>query len=692
MNSGTAGERLVAGRPYVPGIDGLRALAVLSVMVYHLVPQALPGGFSGVDVFFVISGYVVTGSLVRDAQLPFGRFIAAFYARRFKRIVPALVVCLVVTVLLNAALVPDAWLSEAIRSTALSAFFGFSNFVLVSTSDGYFAPRSEFNPFTHTWSLAVEEQFYLLFPLLAYLQLGGRDGPRPRWAGALFVALALASLAWSVWITPRQPDHAYYLLPSRFWELAVGAGLHLLGPAWRATQVRRFGQARLIWLGLGLVLLSMLAADKRAFPWPWALPAVAGSALIILVLSAPTDPHCRASRWLASAPMVRIGLWSYSLYLWHWPVYTLMRWTVGLHTPVLWTVALAMTVLLAGLSYRFVEQPVARSAPLLRWPALAVVVLGCSVVVLARATAQQVFERPHVFKRTVVAQRYTDWYPVPAAQASPLWAELARCSTRSHRIAEGLEIVPQACAAGPLPTPVRLFVLGDSHASAAHRVVDAVARITGWTVRLHARGGCPVAGLLRPAAAMGPACTEHQRTVVDEVLRVARPGDRVLLTSLQVRRLGDQDGPLAPPGDADRLAAARARAAALAEADATIQRLEDAGLVVVIDQPKPVFPSPPFRCSDPFNRTNPVCAGGLSLSRDAVESHRRDALLAVAALVARHPSLRTWDSVPLLCSAQACSAIDADGRPLFFDGDHLSGHGNDRLVRSLLAVLDPAPG
>ena len=188
--------RHVEGRPYIPGIDGLRALAVVSVMIYHLVPGALPGGFVGVDVFFVISGYVVTGSMMRDAKLPFLEFIAAFYARRFRRIVPALVVCLCVTVLFSVALIPDAWLSNALRDTGLSAFFGLSNFTLVTGDDGYFATRSEFNPFTHTWSLAVEEQFYLLFPLVLYFGIH-RSVKSGAGAGhTLVLVLCIGSLIW----------------------------------------------------------------------------------------------------------------------------------------------------------------------------------------------------------------------------------------------------------------------------------------------------------------------------------------------------------------------------------------------------------------------------------------------------------------------------------------------------------------
>src|SRR5690625_4326037 len=155
--------------PYVPAIDGLRAIAVLAVLIYHLDAAFLPGGFAGVDVFFVISGYVVARSLVSRSGESFGQFLMGFYSRRIRRIVPALILCLLVTALFTVLFIPDSWLSSTTHQVGLYAFFGLSNFALVWFQDDYFSPRAEFNPFVHTWSLGVEEQFYFVFPLLIFL-------------------------------------------------------------------------------------------------------------------------------------------------------------------------------------------------------------------------------------------------------------------------------------------------------------------------------------------------------------------------------------------------------------------------------------------------------------------------------------------------------------------------------------------
>ena len=161
---------------YVKHVDGLRAIAVLSVIVYHLNSAWLPGGFAGVDVFFVISGFVVTASLAPHAHERWGQYIVGFYHRRLTRIIPALLVTLSFTSIVYLLLVSRSWLSGQTQDVAALAFIGASNWALATQSDAYFAPRAEFNPFTHTWSLGVEEQFYLVAPWLIFLAL--RPGRR----------------------------------------------------------------------------------------------------------------------------------------------------------------------------------------------------------------------------------------------------------------------------------------------------------------------------------------------------------------------------------------------------------------------------------------------------------------------------------------------------------------------------------
>ncbi len=205
--------------PYFAYIDGLRAIAVLSVLLYHLHAPWLPGGFVGVDVFFVISGFVVSGSMAHFHGRGIGRSSLISTLAASGRIAPALIVCLSDHERATVLFIPVSWLSDANQKTGLFAFFGLSNFALAHNGRDYFAPISEFNPFTHTWSLGVEEQFYLIFPFLFAAWLGGRGqlGSLARSAAAF-----VASLGWAAWQTGHDAVKAYYLIPSRFWELAAG--------------------------------------------------------------------------------------------------------------------------------------------------------------------------------------------------------------------------------------------------------------------------------------------------------------------------------------------------------------------------------------------------------------------------------------------------------------------------------------
>ena len=209
---------------YIPEIDGLRAFAVLSVMLYHLNRHLLPGGFVGVDTFFVISGYVVTSSLWRDVGRPFGGMIVQFYARRVLRIVPALAVCLLVTALPTVLFIPDAWMNQTIRDTGIWAFFGASNIALFN-AETYFSPAVELNPFAQTWILGVEEQFYVLLPGIIYLFVRSRFWPAlPRaLCRNLLPALCVLSFLILVWNSDGDQKNSFYLLPARFWELGLGA-------------------------------------------------------------------------------------------------------------------------------------------------------------------------------------------------------------------------------------------------------------------------------------------------------------------------------------------------------------------------------------------------------------------------------------------------------------------------------------
>ena len=329
---------------YRPEIDGLRAFAVLPVILFHAGFSAFGGGFVGVDVFFVISGYLITSILLRELEEG-GFSLLQFYERRARRILPALFFVTAVTVPMAWVLMTPPLFQDFAQSVFAVALFA-SNFFFVWDKAGYFATDVELVPLLHTWSLAVEEQFYIVFPLL----LAAIWGLGRRRIGLIFIVLALASLALAEWGWRNAPVMNFYLAPFRAWELLAGAlcALYLSQNPIRTSNIGGL-------IGLALLLGGVFLYDHHTpFPSVYALMPVVGTVLIILC----AGPQSWAGRILALKPIIWIGLLSYSAYLWHQPLFAFVRmiWI----TPPPEVVMLGLCLVSFGLAFftwRFVEQP-----------------------------------------------------------------------------------------------------------------------------------------------------------------------------------------------------------------------------------------------------------------------------------------------------------------------------------------------
>jgi peptidoglycan/LPS O-acetylase OafA/YrhL len=324
---------------YRPDIDGLRAVAVIAVVLYHAFPKLLPGGFVGVDTFFVISGYLITGIIVGGLDESRGFSFADFYARRVRRIFPALILVLAATLAAGVTIFLPAELTSLAKNTLASAFFG-ANFVLLSEA-GYFDLAAHLKPLLHLWSLGIEEQFYLAWPLALWLT------PR-KWRVTMITVVMTASFALNVALVRSHPQATFYLPLTRAWELMAGA--LLVGVTLKTNRLREIAGV----VGVVCGITFFIYSDQTIFPGWAALVPVLGSGLTILAQGS------FFSRTLLSHPLAAaIGRISYPLYLWHWPLLVFPRaWLFRPLTTTESLLAMAAAILLAWLTYQLIERPI----------------------------------------------------------------------------------------------------------------------------------------------------------------------------------------------------------------------------------------------------------------------------------------------------------------------------------------------
>ncbi|MFT3856389.1 MAG: acyltransferase family protein [Aquabacterium sp.] len=500
-------------------IDGLRALAVVAVIIHHFSKSLLPGGYLGVDVFFVISGYVITASLFeRRSDGPVSLLID-FYARRVKRLLPALVLFVVVSSALIVMVNPAP---EVTLKTGMLALFGLSNLYLVRQATDYFGDAASLNIFTHTWSLGVEEQFYLIFPLIvAATGFGRHNGRTHRTFYAVLAAFSLLSIAYLTRQLQIAPDIAYFQMPGRFWELGAGS------LAFWLTQ-RVAGTPRAAWpAALSLVLLLSVLWMGGDFTVGTTAAAVLATVLLIWLSREGTLPYALFS----SRPLVYIGLISYSLYLWHWTVLTLSRWTVGFH-PVTVPLQVIAMLGLAMASYHFVEKPLRHAQWSTRkWPTIvfgfsAAATAAVALIVVMRMPEGRLYvgQRPQI--EAVGTRSLNHVYQLGQYQ----W-DARHCVLQDNGDV-GKPMRTQECTLGDFAhARKRVLALGNSQAAALTHAFDRLVMDDGYAVTItSAWGASPVKEVVNKTP-WDKANGYYWTQAVPELVRQLRPGDWVLMLS-----------------------------------------------------------------------------------------------------------------------------------------------------------------
>ena len=660
---------------YRPEIDGIRAIAVVAVILFHAGFDAFPGGFLGVDVFFVISGFLITGLILQEQAA--GRFsLTNFYARRARRILPALLFVMLACSVPAMVLMTGAQRSDFFLTLASTAVFG-SNFFLAATT-GYFDSAAELRPLLHTWSLAVEEQYYLAFPLLLIVcrPLG------PRRLAWLLLAIAAASLALSEYGWRHHSALNFFLAPSRAWELLAGSLSAMLFASGRGTAAwpARSTREALAAAGLLAVIASLALFDRHTpAPSAWCLVPAGGTALLLLFAERGTV----TARLLSARALTGVGLVSYSAYLWHQPLFAFAR-IASLEPPSALSTAglIAATFALAAMSWRWVEQPLRH---LRGFSAAAVVstgLAGSAAVALASAVGFVAWDQaPGTVPATVLSAFKP---PAKAGECFDI--------DNGHRLAGGWY-----CDINPSAEAAPSFVLyGDSHSLQLLATFEAAARDTARRGIFAGFSGCaPLPGtvpLTRPDQG-----SHDCRALNERVFALAgslHPRDMFLVAQwsyytdawsggyINAIGLAPQE-PATVEGSRKAFAAGAAKVAAWARRTGT--------RVHVIAQ----VPQQPYRPDAAYER---------AFSRGVATEAQ---LLELSVTRARHEEMQAFPNSVwhrqadgkslvfvnfdnLLCDAERCP-IGTASRSNYQDQSHLSADGASRLLLPLARLLATGP-
>ena len=621
-------------------IEGMRGIAVLLVVLFHSGVPGFTGGFTGVDVFFALSGYLITGIILHELAKTGKLSFRNFYARRARRLLPAAGFAALSTVVLSILLYSPLELVRYAKWASYTSVYA-SNFMFMRDAANYFASDVSTNPFLHTWSLAVEEQFYLFWPALIALTLIGTKSRR--WLVSVLVALSAVSLASCVWLTHYRAPWAFFSLPTRAWEFGLGGLACVLperivrGKVW----ITVFG-----WLGfVGVLAAACVYTPQTTFPGLAAvLPVVSTIAVLIAGIA---GVHGGPLALLSVGPLQYLGRLSYSWYLWHWPILLL----TSLRFPgITWPgrlVAAGVALVIANITFLILEKPIRFHPYLMPRPALSLAL----VPLVAVAGISASFVGQTVGRRSLKSEPQASFWA--AANDERILFD-AHCLTLagSARLAE--------CRYGDRSSAANIVLFGDSHAEHWFPAVNQVALDNHWQLVTFLKASCPAADVVvfnRSLKRNDTECASWRRTALARMVEL-RP---------QVVIISESDGPVTDPVHL-RGSYTISSAAWNQGIRSTVSYLDSHNVrtIFIADVPRPGFDVPTC-LSRAFSHNGSSDACDVPRSQAFNENARE----AERTAIRDYTKARFLDFADIFCPNQICVSMVA-GKVVYRDGDHLT--------------------
>jgi peptidoglycan/LPS O-acetylase OafA/YrhL len=643
-------------------INGLRAWAVIAVVLFHFRVPGFSGGFVGVDIFFVISGFLMTGIIFQKLATDRSFSIFDFYLARSRRIVPSLLFLCLVLIIVGWFLSPSMYYKQLAKHT-MSAILFFSN-ILFWKDSGYFDTSSDEKMLLHTWSLSVEWQFYIIFPIV--LLILWRLVPNKKFLAWMIILGFITSLSLSIAASERYASASFYLLPTRAWELLLGGLVFHYGTAIKISQKK---QIWLEYIGIALVIVSILTfTGEMAWPGYFAIIPVAGCSMVLIAnreQSIFTGSY--AAQWL--------GKISYSLYLWHWPLAVLLFISGHNENPVLIILVLVISVLLGWLSWRFIEDPsrviLAESRKIVQFSATAVMIIGVLI-----APSYWIYNLEGVPGRI-------------SSQIDQIFAEADNINPLRSECSKLKRILDNPCTYGG--ESLGAIVLGDSHAMAIVRAIERALPLSNQHVLDLTLGSCPTIANIKSLTG-GPECGLFIEKFISKLNEIPNNVPVLIVNRIsayiegpnepeRAKEVFTPDSYLSEPFGSRSQIFYNELQKGIIETACRISATHSVYLIRPIPELKVNVPST-MGWSEVFGSTKRVTLA----RKEYAERHR----IAIEAQdkAAEKCGVHILNPLPLLCDEEFCYG-DVDGRPMYHDDDHLSLFGAERLKPLWKQMFEP---